>query len=301
MGDFEVLPSPLFEAEIKSISGEKMQISSQSIWSNVSVKEHIGYTEIIFSGHEKVEELCVLLEARKETDSIVWSVNVLSDSPTWSVMSINYPTPTLKHPEFNLFVPYFGGRTVVDAGNKGYTIEKTYPGTITMQYFAAYSEKYGVYLGVEDERGAVKNYLLVAENGVFFLKALFYAIGGGTVGNSFDVYGEMRWQMFFGDWYDASMIYADFVYKKAKWLPERTRPDTREKFKSIPFWISDYIPNIESQGNNKPMLLSAGSDIYEPEYWYKTPIELQKELRGVPIGYHVYNWHKIPFNRTSPL
>ena len=76
--------------------------------------------------------------------------------------------------------------------------------------------------------------------------------------------------------------------------------NTREKFKSIPFWISDYIPNIESQGNNKPMLLSAGSDIYEPEYWYKTPIELQKELRGVPIGYHVYNWHKIPFNNDYP-
>lgn len=300
MGDFEVLPSPLFEAELKSISGEKLQIGSQSAWTRVFMRERSGYTEIIFSGHEIAKELCVILEAREEADAIVWSIKVLNDSSAWSVMSINYPAPVLKNPQFNLFVPYFGGRTVCDAGNKGYIIKTTYPGTLTMQYFATYSKKYGVYLGVEDERAAVKYYSAKAEDGVFSLTAIFYGVGGGTPGNSFDAYGKMRWQFFLGDWYDASMIYADFVYKKAKWLPERGRPDTADKFKAIPFWISDYIPNIESQGNNKPMLLSAGSDIYEPEYWYKAPIELQRELGGVPIGYHVYNWHKIPFNIEYP-
>ena len=300
MGDFEILPSALFEAYIKNSSGETERITSESTWKSVSVREMDASTEIIFCGPDLAPELCVILSAREEKEALVWKVIVNNDSAEWSVMRITYPTPILKGTEFNLFVPRFGGRTVTDAGKNGFSINTTYPGTLTMQYFAAYSNTYGVYLSVEDERGAVKCFNAKAADDVFSLTATFYAIGGGNVGNSFDLYGEMRWQGFVGDWYDATMIYADFVYKKATWLPELYRPDTAEKFKNIPFWVCDYVPNIKSQGNNKPMLLSAGSDIYEPEYWYKAPIELQKELGGLPIAYHVYNWCKIPFNIEYP-
>ena len=87
------------------------------MWSKIFTREHIGYTEIIFAGHEKANELCIILKARVEVNAIVWSISVLNDSPTWSVMNINYTSPVLKHPEFDLFVPYFGGRTVSNAGN----------------------------------------------------------------------------------------------------------------------------------------------------------------------------------------
>lgn len=300
MGDFEVLPSALFEAHIKNPLGETERITSESAWKRVSVRRRGEATEIIFNGCELAPELCVMLCAREEAEALVWKVSVINDSTEWSVMRITYPTPVLKGAAFDLFVPRFGGHTVTDAGNNGFSINTTYPGTLTMQYFAAYSTTCGVYLGVEDEKGAVKCFDAKAADGAFSLTATFYAIGGGNVGNSFDLYGEMRWQGFVGDWYDATMIYAAFVYKKATWLPELYRPDTPEKFKNIPFWVCDYVPNIKSQGNNKPMLLSAGSDIYEPEYWYKAPIELQKELGGLPIAYHVYNWCKIPFNIEYP-
>lgn len=300
MGSFDVLPSVLFEAQIKRFSGETEKISSLSTWERVSTRECESDTEILFCGYERVPELSVILSVREERQALVWRVRVLNNSAQWSVMNITYPTPVLKKSEFDLFIPRLGGRTVCDAGNKGFGIKTTYPGVITMQYFAVYSENSGVYLGVEDEKAAVKQYEAKAEDGEFSLTALFYATGGGLMGNSFDAYGEMRWQGFAGDWYDAAMIYADFVYKKAEWLPELYRPDTHEKFKNIPFWVCDYIPNIQSQGNNKPMFLSAGSDIHEPEYWYEAPIALQKELGGMPIAYHVYNWCKIPFNIEFP-
>ncbi len=284
MGDFEVISSPLFEADIKNMSGEKLHISSENGWEKVTLRACGKYTEISFLGYENAKELCILLEVREETDALVWRVKVLNDSTEWSVMTINYPTPVLKNSAFDLFIPQFGGSTACDAANKGFSIKTTYPGELTMQYFAAYSKSFGVYLGAEDESGAVKYYSANAADGVFSLEVAFYAIGGGVAGNSFDARGDMRWQGFVGDWYDASMIYADFVYKKAQWLPEQGRPDTPEKFKNIPFWVCDYIPNTASQGNNKPMLLSAGSDIYEPEYWYKAPLQLQEELGGIPIA-----------------
>ena len=36
-----------------------------------------------------------------------------------------------------------------------------------------------------------------------------------------------------------------------------------------------------------------------PDAWYERAIRLQKEL-GAPIGYHLYNWHMIPFNNDFP-
>ena len=168
-----------------------------------------------------------------------------------------------------------------------------------MQYYAVYSESGGIYLGVEDGRAAIKRFASSAGEGSFSLNCDFFAVNSGGAANSFELYGEARWQPFVGDWYDASMIYANFVRESAEWLPELGRPDTPERFRNNPFWICDYIPNSPYQRDNKPMSLSAGSDIYEADYWYSAPIRLQKEL-GVPIAYHVYNWHQIPFNIEYP-
>ncbi len=296
---FSVAPSPLFTAKIKNRAGEYEATDSASGWNTVALTEHPRKTEIVFSGFERAPGLCVIMSVRKERGGLIWKEKVSNGSDEWSVMTITYPTPILERSDFDMFVPKFGGRAIKSAGQNPFDIEKTYPGAITMQFFAVYAEGSGVYIGIEDGRAAVKNFRAASGDGVFSLTAEFYAVGGGLPKNSFDVYGEARWQAFDGDWFDAAMIYADFVHKRAEWLPERNRPDTAEKFKNIPFWVSDYIPNSASQGENKPMLLSAGSDVYEPEYWYHAPIKLQKML-GVPIAYHVYNWHRIPFNIEYP-
>ncbi len=47
------------------------------------------------------------------------------------------------------------------------------------------------------------------------------------------------------------------------------------------------------------MNLSAGSDIYSPDYWIEAVIELKNKL-DVDIAYHTYNWHHIPFNIEYP-
>jgi hypothetical protein len=300
IGHFEILPSPIFKALVKNRNGESILISSLCDWQSTEVQACGEYTNILFVSNKFIVELSVEISFKYENDSIVWRARVNNNSSQWSVMSINYPTPVIKREKYDLFVPRFGGRIIKDASEIDYVYKNNYPGTLTMQYFALYSQDSGIYFGVEDEKAAVKNFALEIKEGVFTLDATFYATNGSIAGNSFDAFGQMRWKSFIGDWYDAAMIYADFVYKKAQWLPTLNRPDTPSRFKKVQFWISDYIPNIKSQGNNKPMLLSAGSDIYELDYWYKAPILLKKELGEIPIAYHVYNWHKIPFNIEYP-
>lgn len=301
MTDFTVVPSPLFRGQIRNtVDGTTAEISSEDLWDSVTCRAYGDSTEIICAGHENARELTVICRARVERGGLVWQMSVLNDSPDRSVMHISYPMPMLENPRFTLFLPFRGGKTVENAGNEGFDYTENYPsGKMTMQYFAVYSEKNGVYLGIEDGSAAVKRFATKAGGRRFSLTPDFYAVNGSTAGNSFELYGEARWQPFVGDWYDASMIYADFVRSKAEWLPEAGRPDTPERFRKNPFWICDYIPNSPSQRDNRPMSLSAGSDIYDADYWYKAPIQLQKEL-DVPIAYHVYNWHQIPFNIEYP-
>ena len=130
---------------------------------------------------------------------------------------------------------------------------------------------------------------------------MLYGIGATLPANSFALPGSVRWQALDGDWWDAAKIYERFVKSPhgIRGLPAAGRPDTDKTLRDLPFWICDYIPNSAYQGDNKPKTLSAGSDLYEPDYWVDAAIALQKEL-GTPIGYHIYNWHEIPFNLEYP-
>lgn len=109
---------------------------------------------------------------------------------------------------------------------------------------------------------------------------------------------KMCWQAFLGDWYDATLIYAKFVYQEAKWLPVKGRPDTPDRFKNVPYWICNFMFNSEKQKGVKVQLLAENRNL-DPDYWYTAAIRL-KECLGTPVAYHVYNWHEIPFNINYP-
>ena len=300
-GEVKLLEAPLFNMRIKELStSESIYITSENKWEKIIVNNK---AEFIFINPEGIADLSVFVKAELYKDGIAWDIETENNNENISVMEISYPAPKMTGEYLDYFIPFNAGKVMKNAVELDFEEMFGYPhGNICMQYFAAYGRKNGIYIGIEDGKGAVKRFKYGCKDGACYMNVDFYGIGASLPANSFKVYGKCRWQFFEGDWYDAAMIYADFVKKEAQWLPEideNGRPDTAERFKNVPFWISDYIPNSRSQGDNKPMNLSAGSDIYEKEYWYKAPILLQEKL-GVPIAYHVYNWHEIPFNIEYP-
>lgn len=303
-GDIALEEGSLFRACIKDVkSGEKKTITSESIWKSVRVKDHGHILDIRFSEPEGIAELMFAVKGVYDEKGISWSIDVINDNPEWSVMEVDYPTPLMKADYFDMFVPSGSGLEIKDAGKVGFSEDAGYPGgKLCMSYFAVYGKKSGIYIGIEDGQGSVKYLQMKAAENRAVFKATFYGPGGSQPSNTFSVCGCSRWQHIEGDWYDATMLYAHFVRTKANWLPEigeDGRTDTPRRFKKIPFWVADYIPNSPSQGDNKPMRLSAGSDIYDKGYWVDAVIQLQEEL-GVPVAYHVYNWHEIPFNIEYP-
>ncbi len=306
-GEVVIGESSLFRAVLKNVSnGEYLEVDSESTWEKVRVKNQGNTRVFYFLNPEGIEELMFVIKGVNEERGISWSVEVINDNKAWSVMEVTYPTPSMAAEYFDLFLPFGSGIVIQNAGKRQYEKLARYPGGIgssaCMQYFAVYGKQSGLYIGVEDEEGAVKAFTITTGADQASLTASFYGVNGSQPANSFCAFGHCRWQYIEGDWYDAAMIYADFVRTKAKWLPKIAkdgRTDTPQRFKEVPFWVSDYIPNIPSQGVNRPMSISAGSDIYDKNYWIDAVIELQEKLQ-VPIAYHVYNWHQIPFNIEYP-
>ncbi|MBR4949776.1 MAG: hypothetical protein IKZ25_03260 [Clostridia bacterium] len=296
-GEIEVLEGPIFSAVLQN--GEEKRELDSYFFKNAEIEKKENEIIIYFN----ISEITFIIRGKADNKGISFTSEVINNNENISVTDLTYTTPILFSEKFDLFEPSVCGRVVKDAGKRGYKKRGLYPGDLfCMEYFAVYGEKDGIYLGIEDADAAVKEISIQAgdKKAEFIINSP--GINAGNAKNSFTLYGISRWEYIKGDWYDATMLYGDFVYKKAKWLPEidlNGRTDTPKKFKELPFWVADYIPNSKSQGDNKPMNLSAGSDIYAPDYWIDAVIELKKEL-GVPLAYHVYNWHNIPFNIEYP-
>lgn len=302
--DIIVKPSSLFTIQAKNTATkEVLWLEAKSGWGKTSAEKKENETLFTLSDNKDFPALTVKVSFKTEGNALLVCAEVENNNDTLSVMDITYPVPNLCAEGFDLFYPQASGCVVKNAGEKGLTYNNPYPHHhACMQYFAAYGENGGLYIGLEDPTASSKKFVVKAENGAVRFHLYYCAPGGGKPKNSFKLAGVCRLEPFCGDWFEASKIYSKFVQEKCDWLPklgENGRADLPDRFAKIPFWVSDFIPNTEYQRDNKPKNLSAGSDIYAPNYWVEAVIELKEKL-GTDVAYHVYNWHHIPFNIEYP-
>ena len=301
-GEMEIASAPLFLARAKRvIDGENLLFSSLNRWKSVEVKEDGDTYLFRFEGLCEITGISVEYRAEISDTGIYWKGSVSNESEEWSVMEISYPAVATAKDKYSLFIPYMCGMEIKDAGHSGFEYNQGNH-RISMQFFAVYNELGGLYYAIHDPVHTQRKYTVDTRKGMAEIYVHHVSEGGNLAANSFELSGGAVWRVLFGDWYDAAKIYSEFVKKEAEWLPkieDDGRPDTARKFKELPFWVCDYIPNSPEQLDNKPLSISAGSDSYEAGYWYKAVMKLQREL-GTPIGYHTYNWHKIAFNVDYP-
>ena len=277
-GEMTLPQSELFRVETQKIKGASAAVSSLSRWSSVNMTHEDNKILLTFSEPDNVGGLTVELTGEADADGISWYTNVINASDDFSVTSVNYPVPAVRSGVMNVFVPERSGRVIPDTAKSGCQSIYDYPGHIlSMQYFAFWGKESGIYIGIHDPDCGMKKFSVFAQGGNARLTAAYPAIGAGTAGNSFKPGGYVRWEAFSGDWYDATMLYAEFVHNNANWLPERGRPDTADKFKETAMWVTDYFEEA-----NLAAILKI------------------REYVGAPIASHMYGWHKIQFDTDYP-
>lgn len=312
LNGFAAVDLPLFQLTIRDLRTQKeFMVDSRTGWAWTKTSSQNRGFRFSFAGWNSYEELAVeVLLSFPADHQMAWSLEVLNGEQLVSVLQAVYPPLAFQGENTNCFIPQHSGREISNITDYRFYKRGNYPegDAWTMGFFAAYNqdqkEQKGIYFGLHDPTGALKYASVttdpITHQGVFC--ASCPALDYGKGGNAFVAPGSCVWALYQGGWYEAALMYRQFVRMEANWCPKvgaEGREDTPKWAKELSYWAMDWMPNTNPLAD--PLPTSIRRDDGEPpeDYWKEEAIKLRKAL-GVPIGYHLYNWHWIPFNNDFP-
>lgn len=310
-------PYPLFAINLWDTTYERaMDLDSGNTWDRVEILQRKDYARITLSDPEngRVSGITVVAEAflAPALNRISWKIRVVNRSDRWSLMKLTYPQLLAQGFE-SLYNSNICG-TVKKRHTARTSIYKgKYPTGTTqlMAYSAVYNELApeeregsfnGLYMGIHDPDGVPKFMTTAAapQSECTLLSTECTATYQKHAGNSYTLPGFMVWQRFSGDWFDATEIYRNFVHTQSAWLHTlRGRPDSPQWIRENPVWIMHFMPNENPDAPPFPITLRDKNSDKDPRDWYRLAVKFREEI-GVPVAYHLYNWHWVPFNNDNP-
>ena len=105
----------------------------------------------------------------------------------------------------------------------------------------------------------------------------------GRPGNRFELSGEAVWQLLRGDWFDAAVD-----------LSRLGPPERRSGIRSL----RPTAARTRRSGCAKLSAWALGGRAARRSAWRRC--KQFAEFLGLPVGFHWYNWHQIPFDNDYP-
>ncbi len=219
-----------------------------------------------------------------------WTLEIRNRNSTGRLWRIHFPyiqrigSGGKDSDELNLAVPYFTGWLFSGLDElPGGKLEWHYPSCrYTMQFCSFHRGEAGFYLASHDSTASHK--LFTFEQGPkgegLSYDAALNPEGMGYAGMDFTLPYPMIVGAFKGSWYEASKFYREWALKQ-KWCsrgPVSSRDDIPDWYKDISLWYKDRKTPGEIRGR---------------------VIDFQKSA-GLPIAFHWYQWHQIPFDDDYP-
>lgn len=310
-------PWPLFYIDLWDTQRERtVQTDSGAGWEQVDILKRGNYIRVTLNDplNAQAAGITVMAEAVLEPDihRVSWTMRVVNRSDRWSVIKASYPQCLAQGFDTG-FASQGSGILFQQLNSRSHTFRGKYPigVKVNMGFTALYNpvpmaqakdNLNGLYMGLHDPDGNPKFLYLAGapQSQCTLMSAESSATYQRHAGNSFTLPGKMVWQRFSGDWFDATNIYREFVHNHAVWLsPVRGRADSPNWIRELPVWIMHFMPNENPDANPFPITLREKYPDAEPEDWYRTAVQFRKEI-GVPVCYHLYNWHWVPFNNDNP-
>ncbi|MCR5264099.1 MAG: DUF6259 domain-containing protein, partial [Clostridiales bacterium] len=280
-------PVPLFSILLRDLAGEKnLMLSSLSVWDSVGRSDENG--SVCFRFVRQDARVTLTAIPGIASNSIAWeadvrlydrNLSVVRFDPPYAGMNISAGSKT------KIFFALGPGQTIPVDEYTIYHSMSPYPSIgVCMQYLAFYDDlsRRGIYCGYHDPAGEYKLLHADCQNGVCSCGALIPAKGIDEPKNGFSMSGSVVWQLFDGDWYDAALIYRDFVEKEAHWFTgvmAKNRSDVPKWLLEMPAWLRT---DVNHDG------------------WMDSLFKAADEIGDLPLGVHAYQWHKIPFDTNYP-
>lgn len=284
---------PLFSLTVRNAeTKEQVQLVADAGWKQCEVSQPNQGVEIRWQQptDARLGGLKVLACATLDpvASALRWQLKVDGLTAPWGMWQVVFPQVAVADlgPGASVFFPRAAGEVQQDVWQKAFRFSGRYPaGWTSMQFVAAYDKarKTGLYLAAHDPHASTKEILVQSQptdQAVTFTIET-PAANMGEPGTPFELSGQVVWQLLRGDWFDASVLYRDWVRKEARWYPKLGpdgRADTTPWMRELSAWA-----------------LSGG----KPEQCVES-VKKFADFLGVPVGFHWYNWHQIPFDNDYP-
>lgn len=287
---------PLFSLLLRRAGGkDEARLDAGAGWGRVEVRERETELELSWEQPRDAQLAGLRVSARAALDpgasAVHWRLQVENSNPRWSVWRVHFPQLAVADlgDGARVFFPRGPGEVQPDVWRRAFTYRGLYPnGWTTMQFMAAYQttgdRQTGLYVACHDPEGSTKELAAESRPEGHSLTLAFEhpAPGMGAAGNSVTLGGEAVWQLLRGDWFDAARIYRDWARREARWMPKTLgadgRTDTPAWMRELPLW---------AQGGGTPAECVPAMEEFA-------------RFMGVPVGFHWYSWHQIPFDNDYP-
>lgn len=285
---------PLFGLTLRNAeTKEQIQLHADNGWKAAACRPQAAESlEICWQQPADARLGSLRVTARVTADpaagALRWQLGVDGVAPPWSVWQVAFPQVAVAElgPEASVFFPRGAGEVQQGVWQKPFRFSGTYPsGWTSMQFMAAYDKasQSGLYVAAHDPLASTKEIIVQSQpsDRAVVLAIEHPAADMGAPGNRFELSGQVVWQLVRGDWFDAAVIYRDWARKEARWFPKLSadgRADT-------PLWMRE---------------LSAWAQTGGPPAECADRVKQFAEFLGVPVGFHWYSWHQIPFDNDYP-
>jgi hypothetical protein len=249
----EVLSSPsvLFSLDIM---GQNNALSSREGWGSVTVSNTGANAQIVFAQPTRdglPATLKVTAMIKVKNAKSYWDLQVTGLGGS-SLMDTTFPAFNIRAGgNDHFFVPNRFGQVFDNPGSGMPVFSEIYPKGwgATMQYMTYYNGQYGLYFGAHDPKASIKTLKASSNAGSINLSIESPAPNKTLAGNDWDFPGEFELDAYQGDWYDAALLYKDWVYRKADYRPPVNRPERAKRLGNISVWAVQNINADIHYGN----------------------------------------------------
>jgi hypothetical protein len=284
----------LFTAKLFNVQTRKeTDVVAEQGWQQVRIRAFAGGFSVRWEKPVEAElaGLSVVATAKldRRNHALRWGLKMEGANRDWSIRRVSFPQLALADLGKGgaVVFPRGPGEAQRDVWGRAFKYSGQYPGGwCSMQWMAAYQgtgNPTGLYIGLHDPWGSTKDLRLESNptSRSVRLSVDHPAPGTGVGGNSFVLSGEADWQLLRGDWFDAATIYKTWARREARWWPRLGRNGRED----TPMWMRELCAWAMTGGKPEECV---------------GPVRQFQEFLGVPVGFHWYNWHQIPFDNDYP-
>lgn len=283
--------SQLFSLKIRNLkTNEVISLDAKTGWIQSDITTAGKNIELRFSKNVRGIDLSILVTAMPDEQNAAWhwKIDIDNKSADWALDNVGFPLVNISNLGGGSYVLYPQGSGVLKPQPfyADWKYEGKYPsGWASMQYLSVYNQNVGVglYIARHDAGAATKTIDIEGKNHNLTFGFYQPAENPNKAGNDFTLTGDAVWQLYTGNWFDASMIYKKWVKTNAPWWPKmgpQGRDNTPLSFKKLDSWL------VVNGGENDVISITTKvNDFLHAD---------------ASLGVHWYRWHEIPFDNDYP-